>query len=269
MKLDIEGKRALVAGSSSGIGAAIAEALAKEGAEVIIHGRDPTSAEAVRDRIVAAGGRAHIVLASLSDPAAVDDLARQALALGPIDILVNSAGAAPTINHWFTGPDDAWQQQFQLSTFYVAQLIRAIVPAMRARGWGRVINISSGAAIRGMPLHPEYAAAKLALHSMTATLAAELGDCGVTVNAIVAGGVATPNTLNNISENARLHGFTETGLAQDKRVIAEVWKAQIPLARLGRPEEVADAACFLASARASYITGATLRVDGGASGAVF
>jgi len=265
MELGIAGRRALVAGSSSGIGAAIAVALAREGVEVIVHGRSAAAAEQVKREIEAGGGKATVVLAALDDPAAVDRLAREALAGGPIDILVNCAGAAATVFSWFDSPEDAWQQQFQLSTFYAVQLIRAVVPQMCDRGWGRVLNVSSAAAYGAMPLHPEYAAAKLALHSMTATLAAAVGARGVRVNTLVSGGVATPNTLENIAENGRLAGFAETGDALEKRVIAEIWKATIPVGRLARPEELAGAACFLVSEWASYITGAALRVDGGST----
>ena len=169
MDLGISGRRALVAGSSSGIGAGIALALAKEGVDIIVHGRNKESAQAVCDAIAAARGTASIVLASLDDPAEVGRLAHEALASGPVDILINCAGAASEPHRWFDGPADAWQRQFQTSTFYAVQLIQAIVPSMRERGWGRVLNVSSGAAYRAMLNHPEYAAAKLALHSMTAS----------------------------------------------------------------------------------------------------
>lgn len=268
MDLGIGGRRALVAGSSSGIGAAIALQLAREGVEVIIHGRSAGSAAAVKDQIEEAGGRAEVLLASLDDPAQVDDLAGQALAGGPVDILINCAGAASTVHRWFDAPADAWPKQFQTSTFYAVQLIRAIVPQMRDRGWGRVLNVSSGAAYTALPLHPEYAAAKLALHSLTATLSAELGDCGVTVNTLVPGAVMTPNTQETIRSSGAACGFTESGSALEKRVICEVWQARIPLNRLGRVEELAAAACFLVSERASYVMGAALRVDGGATGSV-
>jgi len=266
MDLGIKGRRALVAGSSSGIGAAIAERLGAEGVDVLVHGRSADSASAVRDKIVAAGGTASILLAELNDPAKVEKLARDALATGPIDILINCAGASSTNYHWFDGPPGAWEEQFQTSTFYAVQLIRAIVPQMKTRGWGRVLNVSAGAAYRAAAHHPEYAAAKLALHSVTATLSAELGNSGVTVNTLVPGAVATKNTLESIERSAVRAGFTETGAAREARVIREVWQAHIPLARTGRAEELSGAACFLVSELASYITNSSLKVDGGATG---
>jgi len=268
MDLGIKGRRALVAGSSSGIGAAIALELAREGVEIVVHGRSADSAEAVRAQIEAEGGRALVVLASLDDPAQVERLAQGALAGGPIDILINCAGAASTLYRWFDAPKDSWQKQFQTSTFYAMQLIRAIVPQMRKRGWGRVLNVSSAAAYKAMPLHPEYAAAKIALHSMTATLSSELGDCGVTVNTLVPGAVATPNTLKNMEHSRAAFGFSETGAALEKRIIREVWRTNIPAGRTGSVEEIAAAACFLVSNRASYVMGAALRVDGGSSNSI-
>lgn len=268
MDLGLTNRRALVVGSSSGIGAAIAVALADEGVDVILHGRDAGKAEQVRGEIVDKGGRASVILSRLDDPAAVEALASDALTTGPVDILINCAGAASTLYRWFDAPENAWQDQFQTSTFYAVQLIRALVPPMRLSGWGRVLNVSSGAAYNAKPIQPEYAAAKLALHSMTATLCAELGDCGVTVNTLVPGAVATENTIEQIENSGRAFGFEETGLALENRVIREVWQADIPLARMGRVEELAAAACFLVSERASYITGSALRVDGGATGSV-
>jgi 3-oxoacyl-[acyl-carrier protein] reductase len=268
MELGLAGRRALVAGSSSGIGAAIARALAGEGVEVMVHGRSERNAREVVADISERGGTAFALTARLDDPVDVDRLAADALATGPIDILINSAGAATAVHGWFESGIGDWQRQYQFSTLYAVQLIRALIAPMRERGWGRILNLSSAAAFKPMALHPEYSAAKLALHAVASSLASELGSCGVTVNTLVSGLVLTGNTQSAIQQAARQRGFTETGAALEHRVITEVWKAHLPLSRAGKVEELAAAACFLVSERAGYITGASLRVDGGASGFV-
>lgn len=263
MDLGLTGRRAFVAGSSSGIGAGIVRKLASEGAAVIVHGRSADSAEAVAADIRAAGGQADIILGRLDDTADVERLGRAALASGPIDILINCAGAGSSTRRWFDVPIEAWQHQFQFSTLYAVQLIRALVPAMRERGWGRVLNVSSGSGFRPTAYGPEYAAAKLGLHSIAVSLASELGDSGVTVNTLTSGLVLTDNTLRVMEARAAERGFTETGAALEKRVTKEMW--MVPLGRAGRLDELASAACFLVSEPAGYITGSSLRVDGGSS----
>ncbi len=268
MKLGIEGRRALIAGSSSGIGAGIATMLASEGVEILVHGRNPGNAKTVASGIRARGGRASTLIGALDVPEEVERIAREALATGPIDILINSAGATTSARSWFDVPIEGWQQQFQFSTLYAVQLIRALVPAMRERGWGRVLNISSGAAFKPMAFHPEYSAAKLALHTLACSLSRELGDSGVTVNTLMSGLVMTENTQAMIRSAGKAQGFTEAGAALERRVLQEVWRSTIPLARAGKVEELAAAACFLVSQQAAYITGASLRVDGGGAGYV-
>lgn len=268
MKLGIEGRRALIAGSSSGIGAGIAAMLAGEGVEVVVHGRSLANAEAVVAGIRTQGGKASALIGALDVPEEVEQLAREALAAGPIDILINSAGATTSARGWFDVPMESWQQQFQFSTLYAVQLMRALVPVMRERGWGRVLNISSGAAFKPMAFHPEYSAAKLALHTLACSLSRELGDCGVTVNTLISGLVMTENTQAAIRSAGAAHGFTETGVGLERRVLREVWRSTIPLARAGKVEELAAAACFLVSQHSAYITGASLRVDGGGAGYV-
>lgn len=268
MKFGIEGRRALIAGSSSGIGAGIAAMLAGEGVEVLVHGRSPANAAAVVDGIRAQGGKASALFAALDVPDEVERLARDALATGPIDILINSAGATTSARSWFDVPMEIWQQQYQFSTLYAVQLIRALVPAMRERRWGRILNINSAAAFKPMAFHPEYSAAKLALHTVACSLSRELGDCGVTVNTLISGLVMTENTKAMMTKTAEAHGFTETGVELERRVLRDAWRSAIPLARAGRVEELAAAACFLVSQHASYITGASLRIDGGGAGYV-
>jgi len=269
MDLELENRRAFVAGSSSGIGAGIAEGLAREGCEVIVHGRQQERADEVVAKIRAAGGKAITVIGDLSEMASVDEFAARALETGPIDILINSAGACQDVRDWFEVPMEYWHQQYQISVVYSVQLIRAMVPAMIERGWGRVLNVSSTAAYRGMVRHPEYSASKIANLSVSATLAKRLGNSGVTANTLVSGLVMTEHT----ERAARVSGES-IGLDPDDpdfmgRVLRDVWDSHIPLGRGATMKEMAAAACFLVSGPASFITGATLRVDGGGAGLSF
>jgi 3-oxoacyl-[acyl-carrier protein] reductase len=262
MDLGINGRRALVAGSSSGIGAAIAVALAAEGARVVIHGRNADSAEAVAKTIQDAGGEAVIICGDLGNRAAVDAIGHSALqAFGGIDILVNSAGASDHFDPWLNTSVGKWEKQYQLSVLYAVQLIQITVPAMRANSWGRIINISSAVVYQPSPFAPDYTAAKAALHVSSPGLASTLGPEGITVNTVCAGTILTTNTENVMKEHAATLGFSEAGAALEQRFATAVWPN--PTRRFGRPEEVAAAVCFLASKQASYINGATIRVDGG------
>ena len=261
MEFGIAGRRALVAGSSSGIGAAIAVALAAEGARVVIHGRNKDSAESVAETIRRAAGEAVILYGDLGDPAAVEAIGRGALSsFGGIDILVNSAGASDHFDPWLDTSLNAWEKQYQLSTLYAVRLIQMTAPTMRANGWGRIINISSAVVYQPSPFAPDYTAAKAALQVASPGLAAALGAEGITVNTVCAGTILTPNTQNVMKGHARAMGFPEMGDALERRMATDVWPN--PLRRFGRPEEVAAAVCFLASNQASYISGTTLRVDG-------
>lgn len=264
MDLGIKGRRALIAGSSNGIGSHIAAALAAEGVEVILHGRDGKRAEALARTLRAEGAAVSVLLASLDDPADVARLASAAVESGPVDILINSAGAALKVQPWFDVQVEDWRRQYELSVLYAVGLIRALAPSMRERGWGRILNLSSSAAIKAMPMHPEYAAAKLALHSVTNSLVPEFADSGVTVNTLVCGAVLTDVTKQVIVQQGAALGFEERGAALQRRVMRDVW--QVPLGRAGELDEIAAAAAFLVSEPAGYITGAALRADGGATG---
>jgi 3-oxoacyl-[acyl-carrier protein] reductase len=262
MELGIAGRRALVAGSSSGIGASIAIALAAEGARVVIHGRNKDSAASVANTIREAAGEAAIICGDLGDPIAVEAIGRGALeAFGGIDILVNSAGASDHFDPWLDTSVSAWERQYRLSTLYAVRLIQMMVPTMRSNGWGRIVNISSAVVYQPSPFAPDYTAAKAALQVTAPGLAAALGSEGITVNTVCAGTILTINTQNVMKEHARAMGLSEMGDALERRMATEVWPN--PLRRFGRPEEVAAAVCFLASNQASYISGTTLRVDGG------
>jgi NAD(P)-dependent dehydrogenase (short-subunit alcohol dehydrogenase family) len=235
---DLEGMDALVTGATSGIGRAAAEQLARQGAHVIVHGRDAARGEAVASAITAEGGKARFIAADLSQAAGVDDLVQQA---GPVDILVNNAGFA-----WF-GPtgelDVATFDQLVVANFRAPYfLVAALAPAMAARGRGSIINIGSMAGQVGMPGGAAYGATKAALASMTRSWAAEFSPAGVRVNAVGAGPVYT---------------------AIQPPEVTDAVGATTIMTRAAQPAEIASMIVFLASPKASYITGAVIAVDGG------
>jgi 3-oxoacyl-[acyl-carrier protein] reductase len=262
MDLAMSGRRALITGSSGGIGSAIARQLAAEGAAVVVHGRDAAAAGDIQDQIRDGGGRAEVVLGELGDAEAVTRIAEQAVtAFGGIDILVNSAGASDSALPWFEATPDLWERRYRLSTIYPVRLIQALAPAMRTAGWGRVVNLGSLVGSKPGAFHPEYSAAKAALNNVTAGLANELAGSGVTINTVEPGVIMTPNTLAVVTEHARAFGITETGAEFECRVSSDLYPNLV--GRLGTVDDIAAAVCFLASERAGFINGTLLRVDGG------
>jgi len=235
---DLEGISALVTGASSGIGRAAAEALGRHGAEVVVHGRDAARGSAVVDTITAEGGKARFVAADLTDPHQLDDLADQART---VDVLVNNAGFS-----WF-GPT----AELDVATFdrlFAANvrapyfLVAALAPQMAARNGGSIVNIASMAGQIGLAGSAAYGATKATLASMTRSWAAEFSPSGVRVNAIAAGPVLTAGAT---SERTEALGATTL------------------LSRAAQPGEIAEVVAFLASPKASYITGAVIAADGG------
>lgn len=195
MDMQLAGKRALVTGSSSGIGAEIARCLAREGVRVVVHGRDAARAQAVREEIMAAGGEAAMTLGGLtSDLSATSVIDVASDAFGGIDILVNNAGGAvsPGNRTWFDASLEDWAESYRYNTLAAVRLIKAFVPAMRERGWGRVIQISSRNAISPHAQFGDYGAAKAAVNNMTLSLSKALAGTGVTANGIMPGLIYTP-----------------------------------------------------------------------------
>jgi len=264
MDLRLAGKRALVTGSSSGIGAAIARELAAEGADVVVHGRDRAKAEAVAQDVAALGVRTGVALGDVCDDGAAAGIAEAALAaLGGIDILVNSAGGVVTSGNpdWIEVSPAQWLESFNLNVVSAMRMAQLLSPGMVERGWGRIISISSvgGKQLSGR-LH-EYGAAKAAVDHFTGNLSRTLGPHGVTVNVIAPGTVLTPMARRWIETVKAQQGWDGDFAEAERRYTGE-WAEQ-PVRRLGRVEEIAAMAAFLASPRSDFTTGAVIRVDGG------
>ncbi|MCX4571802.1 SDR family oxidoreductase [Streptomyces sp. NBC_01571] len=239
--MGMSGLTALVTGATAGIGRAVALQLAHEGAEIVVHGRDEDRGADVVTEIEKAGGTARFVQADLSDPADVERLAREA---GDVDVLVNNAGVykfRPTSEM----TPELFDLHMDLNTKAPYVLVRALAPGMARRGRGSIVNISTLAVAVAAKGTGMYAASKAALEQLTAVWAAEFAEQGIRVNAVAPGPTRTPGT--------------DSMDADSLQAIADT----TALRRIAEPEEVAEAVVFLASRRASYITGVVLEVAGG------
>lgn len=261
MNLQLSGRRALVTGSSSGLGEAIARRLAAEGATVVVHGRDVARTEAVAKSIVAEGGDAAVAIGDLGTDEGADAVHAAAAGAGPVDILVNNVGTYDMSLGWTTASAQQWADTYNTNVLTSVRMIQRLVPGMRERGWGRVIQISSVTGDKPAASQPHYAATNGARNSLAKSLARELRDSGVTSNTVAAGGILTPQSLEPLLTLGREHGWGQTWEAIEPRLTAEL--APNDVGRIGRPEEYADVLAFLASPLSAYITGATLSVDGG------
>lgn len=261
---DLTGKRAFVSGSSSGIGAAIARTLAAAGARVVVHGRDRPRVDAVTAQIVADGGNAMAVVGDVGVDGNVAAMgAAVDAAWGGIDILVSNAGdAQPFSPDWFAVPPEDWLASYNRNVVAAVRLVQYFVPAMRTRGWGRVILIGSNAYTKPTIDFPAYAPGKAALVNITMGLARVLGNTGITANIISPGAVLTETMQANLVPLAQAQGWPEMDPAAiEHRLVTEKWVNQV--GRMGRVDDIAAAVAFIASDMAGYMTGANIRIDGG------
>ena len=245
----LTGKRALVTGSTSGIGLAVARALAAEGAEVVLNGFGDADAIAA---LCAELGARHVP-ADLTTAEGAEALMAEA---GPVDILVNNAGmqhVAPIEDF----PVDKWNLVIALNLSSAFHTARLAVPHMKASGWGRIINTASAHSTTASPYKAAYVAAKHGLAGLTKVLALELAESGITANCISPGYVWTPLVENQIPDTMAARGTTR------EQVIKDVILERQPSKRFSQPEEVAALALFLCGDMAQNITGANYEIDGG------
>ncbi|WP_411837660.1 3-oxoacyl-ACP reductase FabG [Paracoccus sp. ME4] len=239
---DLTGRTALVTGASGGIGGAIAEALHGAGATVALSGTREAPLRELAERL---GGRAHVVTANLGDPESVLALPKAAAeAMGSVDILVNNAGITRD-NLFMRMSDEEWAQVLDVNLTSTFKLSRAVLRGMMKARWGRIVNITSVVGATGNPGQGNYAAAKAGVVGMSKSLAYEVASRGITVNCVAPGFIETPMT-DKLTED------------QKGKILG-----QIPAGRMGSAQEIAAAVLYLASPEASYVTGATLHVNGG------
>ena len=260
MDLQLSGKRALVTGSTSGIGEQIAKTLAAEGVLVVVHGRRKAEAQRVVQDIKAIGGSAAFATGDLgSDEEAATVVKEATSVFGGIDILVNNAGAFP-MSPWLHSIARDWVDLYNDNVGSVVRLVTQLVPAMVEQKWGRVIML--GSFFGPMPGFPvaNYAATKGANISQAVSLAKELGGTGVTANSVSPGPIRTPGMEAGARAAAEAQGQTYDFAAFEKYYVAQT---RLPAGKIGSPADVANMVAFVSSPLADFITGANLRVDGG------
>lgn len=256
MDLGIRNKTALVSGGSKGIGRAIALELAREGARVVVIARERAAIDETVRAIEAAGGTAAGCAADLATPDGVDRaVAATRAAFGPPDIAISNV-YGPTHGRWDETRDDDFRTAYDQMVMSVVWLTRAVVPDMKKNGWGRLVNVGSICAKephRELPLLTANVT-RVGVVALNKSLSAELGRFGITVNTLATGGFMTERFRAYFEKRAAEQGVPYESLLA---------RPDVPVGRLGEPEEMAAVAAFLCSTRASYLTGQLIVVDGG------
>jgi 3-oxoacyl-[acyl-carrier protein] reductase len=260
MDLGLEGRTCIVTGASRGIGLQTGRLLCAEGASVLLVARGETEVREAAVTCAEAGGRAESLACDVTVPDAGERMRAAAEEqLGPVEVLVNNAGTA----RWRDlddVPDADWQSAWDINVMASLRAIRAVVPSMRERGWGRIVNVSSSAAKRPSRFMPEYSVAKAAQLSLSRLYADRLAAHGVLVNALCPG--PTKSELWVAEGGLADQSAAVSGLSGPEQALEQAGAAR-PIARLAEVDEIAAAIVFLCSARASYVAGAAWSVDGG------
>ena len=255
----LRGKTAIVTGSTSGIGLGIALALAKQNANIVFNGfGDLAAVDApVQDTVKTYGVKAIYSAADMSKPAEIRAMVKQAEdVFGGVDVLVNNAGIQFTANIE-DFPDDKWDSILAINLTSAFHSIKAVVPGMKTRNWGRIINIASAHGLVGSATKSAYVAAKHGIVGLTKVVALEMGDKLITANAICPGWVLTPLVQKQINDRAAKEGKTP------EEVAAEMLGEKQSSGRFSTPEQIGALAVFLCSEAALNITGSTYSIDGG------
>ena len=240
--IDLKGKKILVTGASGGIGKAIALELSLSGADLCLTGRNKSELENLQKTI---GGNCQIIISDLSNSEGINNLADQAQEImGQIDILVNNAGITKD-NLFMRMSEDDWNEVININLNSIFKLTKQLIKGMIKRRYGRIINITSVIGVAGGAGQSNYSASKAGIIAMSKSLAQEVGSRSVTVNNIAPGFIETNMTAE---------------LSDDRK---EDILRSISVGRLGKPDDIAGAVCFLASDKASYITGQTIHINGG------
>ena len=260
MDLQLNGKRALVTGSTSGIGEQIAKTLAKEGVQVVIHGRREAEANRVVQEITTAGGKAVAAVGDLGSDEETAQVVKVSLAaFGGIDILINNAGAFP-MKPWLLSTAAEWNELYNANVGSVVRLVTQLVPPMVERKWGRVVMLGSFLGPMPGPPVANYGTTKAANIAQAVSLAKELGGTGVTANTVSPGPIRTPGMEAGAREMMTSQG-QEYDFGKFEQFYVQL--TRLPAGKIGSPTDIANMVAFVSSPLADFITGANLRVDGG------